>query len=94
MAGRLIDDLTKGADTTVVTSHGQVLAQHIEALCREVDAGRIAVDSMAMLRVVRDVTCKDIISQLAFPNGNKERVVRELRLLVNTVRHVLLSHDS
>lgn len=53
-----------------------------------IDQGTIRVDCKAMLRTICNITCPDILAQISSTNYNRDKLVRELRLLLNTMNFI------
>ncbi len=66
-----------------------MLANSIETLWRDVQAGKVAVESVALLRAMRDITVYDLGAKLQSPELNQRRITREIELLENSIKHVL-----
>jgi hypothetical protein len=69
--------------------HQQMLTNSLEILWRDVQSGRVHVDSVALLRAIRDIARYDIGSKLRAPTLENDKITRELRLMTNTVKHIL-----
>lgn len=55
----------------------------------EVDAGRLQVESTALLRAMYSITCSELPTHLSETHYDGNRVIRNLKLFLNTVEHVL-----
>jgi len=82
--------------TTRRMSH-RILADFYDSLMWSIDdmwqdamEGRLVVDSISVLRALRDVQCRDLLRLIREPELHRDRIVRETRLmrniLVNLVR--------
>jgi hypothetical protein len=69
--------------------HQQMLTNSLEILWRDVQSGRVHVDSIALLRVMRDVARYDLGSKLRAPTLENDKIKREIGLITNTIKHVL-----
>ena len=85
----LISSLINDDDETTIRNSGESLIQSVNLFCNEVEKGCIQVDSRAILRALKDVTCRDISYRLNSPLLDRNTMVRELRLFSNTIRFVL-----
>lgn len=69
--------------------HQQMLTNSLEILWRDVQAGRVHVDSIALLRAMRDVARYDLGSKLRAPILENGKIKREIGLITNTLKHIL-----
>ncbi|MFQ5832722.1 MAG: hypothetical protein ACE5H4_08475 [Candidatus Thorarchaeota archaeon] len=76
-------------DRLSLMKHQQMLTHSIETLWRDVQAGKVAVESVALLRAMRDVTIYDLNSKLQSPQLDYRRITREVKLLENSIKHIL-----
>ncbi|MFX1369638.1 MAG: hypothetical protein ACFFAY_13665 [Promethearchaeota archaeon] len=76
-------------DRRMLMHHQQMLTNSIEILWRDVQAGRFHVDSIALLRALRDVARYDLGAKLRAPTLENDKIKREIGLIANTVKHVL-----
>ncbi|RLI49695.1 MAG: hypothetical protein DRO73_05505 [Candidatus Thorarchaeota archaeon] len=92
---KAIHDLAMSV-TTRRMSH-RILADFYDSLMWSIDdmwqdamEGRLVVDSISVLRALRDVQCRDLLRLIREPELHRDRIVRETRLmrniLVNLVR--------
>lgn len=65
------------------------ITQEIESLWRGVQTGSVSVTSRALLLTIKSVTCPDIARKLDMSCPDCERIMRDLRLLINTFEYVL-----
>ena len=61
----------------------------LDSLWKEVQAGKKRVGSVALLRIYRNLTCPGIAERLSNAELNREGIVRELNLLINTFQYVI-----
>ncbi len=76
-------------DRQMLMHHQQMLTNSIEILWRDVQAGRFHVDSIALLRAMRDVARYDLGAKLRAPILENDKIRREIGLIANIVKHVL-----
>ncbi|MFO7837355.1 MAG: hypothetical protein R6V83_11985, partial [Candidatus Thorarchaeota archaeon] len=72
-----------------LVQYGEHLVEAIEQLWRGVRRGHCRVESIALLRVLRQTTCREILSPRELATKPPEKLASQLKLFVNTVRHVL-----
>jgi hypothetical protein len=73
-------------DRLSLMRHQQILANSLETLWRDVQAGRVSVDSIALLRALRDIIRFDLSDQLKAPNLERREITKELRVFENTIK--------
>ncbi|MGV9169709.1 MAG: hypothetical protein ACOC38_07205 [Promethearchaeia archaeon] len=88
-AKRVIDCLERNVSRNELLQYSGQLADAVEQLWREVRQGDCRVESIALLRVMRQTTCRDILSTSYFSRKSPKELVSQLKLFVNTVRYVL-----
>ena len=76
-------------DRRMLMHHQQMLTNSLEILWRDVQAGRVHVDSIALLRAMRDAAQYDLGSKLRAPTLENDKIKREIGLMANTIKHVL-----
>ncbi|MHA2142380.1 MAG: hypothetical protein ACXADC_12130 [Candidatus Thorarchaeota archaeon] len=69
--------------------HQQILINSLETLWRDVQAGRVRVDSIALLRALRDIARFDLSEQLQAPVLERRKITNELRVFENTIKHII-----
>ncbi|MHA2360803.1 MAG: hypothetical protein ACXAB6_02580 [Candidatus Thorarchaeota archaeon] len=74
----------------VIVLHFSTLEETVERFWHDVQIGAIEVESMALLRAIRTIMCRDLGRQLRQPYFNQNKVLREIRLLINTVQHIIV----
>ncbi|MHA1637307.1 MAG: hypothetical protein ACTSUB_04765 [Candidatus Thorarchaeota archaeon] len=94
IAFHLIECIQHNFDRSLMISHHSVLEEAVDRLWSGVQEGRYQVESMSMLRMVKHITCPDLKTQLERPNLQHEKIIRELRLFVNTVEHVIVPKQA
>jgi hypothetical protein len=65
------------------------ITQELEKIWRGVQSGSISVTSKALLLTIKSITCPDIARKLGAECPDCERIMRDIRLLINTFEHVL-----
>lgn len=89
MTGLLLQDASNQIDRVEILSQQKMMADALEKLWEEVEEGSVHVQSIAVLRAAKNVCCPEIANRLKSPNINHARVVRDLRLLINTFEYVI-----
>ncbi|MFX0108516.1 MAG: hypothetical protein ACFE7R_09550 [Candidatus Hodarchaeota archaeon] len=89
MTSLLSDFPTQNINRMSLHRYQQALANSVEALWRDVHSGRVLVDSIALLRALRDIARNDLAAKIREPVLDSRRIIRELRLFENTLRHVV-----
>ncbi|TFG29153.1 hypothetical protein EU528_10110 [Candidatus Thorarchaeota archaeon] len=89
MTGLLLQDASNQIDRVEILSQQKMMADALDNLWREVEEGSVRVQSIAVLRAAKNVSCPEIANKLKSPNIDHARVVRDLRLLINTFEYVI-----
>ena len=89
MTGLLLQDASSQIDRVEILYQQKMMADALERLWRDVEEGSVRVQSIAVLRAAKNVSCPEIGNRLKSPNIDHARVVRELRLLINTFEYVI-----
>jgi hypothetical protein len=91
----LVDkDMRLGVNRRLLLNRADDLANSVSALWRNVQEGRVKVESVAVLRAVRDVSCRDLCCELNEPSLQHDRILRDLRLLTNMVDYVIVPEQE
>ncbi|MFW9890192.1 MAG: hypothetical protein ACFFER_18565 [Candidatus Thorarchaeota archaeon] len=69
--------------------HQQILVNSLETLWWDVQAGRVSVDSIALLRALRDIAHFDLNDQLQAEVLQRRRITKELRVFENTIKQLI-----
>ena len=94
IAFHLIECIQDNIDRSRMISHHSVLEEAVDRLWSGVQDGRYQVESLPMLRMIKHITCPDLKTQLERPSLQHEKIIRELRLFVNTVEHVIIPKQA
>jgi len=94
MTGLLLQDATNHVDRVQILSQQKVMESALDKLWREVEEGKVRVQSLAVLRAAKNVSCKEISNRLKSPTIDHARIVRDLRLLINTFEYVIKPEPS
>ncbi|MFW9979808.1 MAG: hypothetical protein ACFFEJ_17130 [Candidatus Thorarchaeota archaeon] len=86
----LIESIRAGSHRgTLLSLHGD-LTNALDRIWMRASDGILQVESIAVLRALRKVTCPDIQSQLLKPTLDYRKILMDLRLFINTVDHLLM----
>ncbi len=94
MTGLLLQDASNRMDRVEILSQQKVMENALDKLWKDVEEGKVRVQSIAALRAAKTVSCKGIANRLKSPNVDHARVVRDLRLLINTFEYVIKPEPS
>ncbi len=90
IVSELIQAIREGSHRgTLLSLHGDLI-NALDRIWMRASEGIIYVESIAILRALRKVTCPDIESQLMKPVLDYRRILRDLRLFINTLDHLLI----
>jgi hypothetical protein len=88
---RLVDeDMHTGIDRAPLLDCLGTLVDSIDDLWRGVQQGVVSVGSVPLLRVIKDITCWDLHQRLREPHLQHARILRDLRLFVNTMDYLIV----
>jgi len=93
-ASRIIEDVRLNEARQVMLRHQAELSTEIDRLWQAVQSGSMNVDSVPMLRFMKDVGCRELKNKLNAQQLDGVRITRELNLLINTMRFVLKPKES
>jgi len=85
----LLDQANQDDDRLGLMRHQQILTNSLETLWRDVQAGRVSVDSIALLRALRDIARFDLSDQLQAPILQRKKITKELRVFENTIKQLI-----
>ncbi len=88
-AYQLIDDLRGNRDTVILESLARRFTAGLDNFWNTVQSGKIRIESIALLRVIKNITCRDLPEKMSAPNLDKKKVARDLGLFVNQLNFVL-----
>ncbi len=93
-ASRIIEDVKLNEARPVILRHQIELSNEIDKLWQAVQSGSMNVDSVPMLRFMKDVGCRELRNKLNAQQLDGVRITRELNLLINTMQFVLKPKES
>ena len=89
MTGLLLQDASKQLDRVEILSQQRMMSDALDTLWREVEDGSVRVCSIAVLRAAKIVSCPEIGKRLKGPSIDHAKVLRDLRILINTFEYIL-----
>lgn len=89
MTGLLLQDASSQLDRVEILSQQKMMSDALEALWQEVEDGNVRVQSIAVLRAAKNVSCLEIEKRLKSSNIDHAKVLRDLRLLINTFEYII-----
>ncbi len=93
-ASRIIEDVRINEARPVMLRHQVELSNEIDRLWQAVQSGSMNVDSVPMLRFMKDVGCRELKNKLSAQQLDGVKIIRELNLLVNTMQYILKPKES
>ena len=93
-ASRIIEDVRINEARPVMLRHQAELSDEIVRLWQAVQSGSMNVDSVPMLRFMKDVGCRELKNKLSAQQLDGVRITQELTLLINTMQFVLKPKES
>ena len=89
MTGLLLQDASNQLDRVEILSQQKMMADALDTLWREVEDGSVRVYSIAVLRAAKIVSCPEIGKRLKDPSINHAKVLRDIRILINTFEYII-----
>ncbi len=89
IAHQLIDDLKQNTDSAILKIEALKFTDSLESLWETVQSGKVKVESIALLRVIRNITCRDLHDRVIAPSLDKSKMASDLGLFVNQLNFVL-----
>lgn len=84
-----MQDATNKLDRIEILNQQRNLHEALESIWRGVEEGYIRVRSIAVLRAAKNVYCPEIETMLKSPNIDHAKVIKDLRLLINTFEYII-----
>ena len=94
MTGLVLEDAGCSLDRNLLFKQHESVVSALEDLWNGVEKGDVEVDCLPLLRTVRSVSCPEISRKLHSPEIDHARIIRDLRLLVNTFTYVIKPKSS
>jgi hypothetical protein len=89
MTGLVLEDAGRGMDRNLLLKQQENVVEALEEIWNGVESGDIQVECMSLLRSARAVSCPEISRKLSSPEIDHVKLIRDLRLLVNTFTYVI-----
>lgn len=89
MTGLLLQDASNQLDRVELLSQQKIISDALDKLWWEVEDGSVRVQSIAVLRAAKFVCCPEIKNKLKSYNIDHAKVLRDLRLLINTFEYII-----
>ena len=89
MTGLVLEDEGRRVDRNLLLKQHENVVRALEDLWISVENGEIHVECLPLLRTARDVSCPEISRKLHSPEIDHAKLIRDLRLLVNTFTYVI-----
>jgi hypothetical protein len=89
MTGLVLEDAGKSVDRNLLLKQQENLVKALEEIWNGVESGDILVECVPLLRSARAVSCPEIGRKLRSPEIDHVKIIRDLRLLVNTFTYVI-----
>ncbi len=94
MTGLVLEDAGNCVDRNILLKQQEVLVEALEEIWNGVERGDIKVECLPLLRTARAVSCPEIGRKLRSPEIDHAKLIRDLRLLVNTFTYVIKPKSS
>jgi hypothetical protein len=85
----MLDQEVQPDERLGLMKHQQILVNSLETLWWDVQAGRVSVDSIALLRALRDIARFDLSEQLQAEELQRRKITKELRVFENTIKQLI-----
>ena len=94
MTGLVLEAADNSLDRNLLLKQHEIVVDALEELWTGVEKGEVKVDCLPLLRTARCVSCPEISRKLRSPEINHAKIIRDLRLLVNTFTYVIKPKSS
>ncbi len=89
MTGLLLQDASNQLDRVEILSQQKMMSEALDTLWQEVEDGSVRVNSIAVLRAAKIVSCPEIGKHLKDPSIDHAKVLRDLRILISTFEYII-----
>lgn len=89
MTGLVLEAASRQLDRNLLLKQHENVVRALEDLWIGVENGEIKVECMPLLRTARDVSCPELSRKLRASEIDHAKVIRDLRLMVNTFTYVI-----
>lgn len=94
MTGLVLKDADGQMDRNLLFKQHESMKEALERIWFGVEQGEVEVDCLPLLRTARSVFCPEISRKLKAPEIDHARIIRELKLMVNTFQYVIKPKSS
>jgi hypothetical protein len=94
MTGLILEDAGNTMDRNLLLKQQECMEKALDDIWSGVESGDIIVDCLPLLRTARAVSCPEISRKLRAPEIDHAKIIRDLRLLVNTFTYVIKPKSS
>ena len=94
MTGLVLKDADNRMDRNLLFKQHESMKEALERIWSGVEKGELEVDCLPLLRTARSVFCPEISRKLTAPEIDHARIIRDLKLMVNTFQYVIKPKDS
>ena len=94
MTGLVLEVAGGNLDRNLLLKQQEIVVGALEDLWNGVERGHVEVDCLPLLRTVRSISCPEIGRNIRSPEIDHARIIRDLRLLVNTFTYVIKPKSS
>lgn len=94
MTGLVLKDADRQVDRNLLFKQHESMREALERIWSGVEQGKVDVECLPLLRTARSVFCPEISRKLKAPEIDHARIIRELRLMVNTFQYVIKPKDT
>ncbi|MHA1951343.1 MAG: hypothetical protein ACW987_15925, partial [Candidatus Thorarchaeota archaeon] len=94
MTGLIQKDADSHVDKNLLFKQHESMKEALDRIWSGVEQGKVEVDCLPLLRTARSVFCPEISRKLKAPEIDHARIIRELKLMVNTFQYVIKPKSS
>jgi hypothetical protein len=94
MTGLVMKDADGRVDKNLLFKQHESMKEALDRIWSGVEQGKVKVECLPLLRTARSVFCPDISRKLKAPVIDHARIIRELKLMVNTFEYVIKPKSS
>ncbi len=94
MTGLILKDEGDQMDRNLLFKQHEIMKTTLDRIWSDVEEGIIQVDCLPLLRTARSVSCPEISRKLKAPEIDHAKIIRDLKLMVNTFRYVIKPKNS
>ncbi|TET08118.1 MAG: hypothetical protein E3J86_11330 [Candidatus Thorarchaeota archaeon] len=94
MTGLILEDAGSQMDRNLLFKQHENMKIVLDRIWSDVEEGKIEVGCLPLLRTARSVSCPEISRKLKAPEIDHAKIIRDLKLMVNTFRYVIKPKNS